>query len=207
MLAMATVRDKSISRISSSCERMSLTRLLHLLKVLKRYLGGEVYLVKTVKGEKVVISRKCVVCKHPQRAEIEKMLLEGHTYKEICERFGLDDSSLQRHFKNHMPRLILDQEQIERLYEKHRVKQIDLAEELFKLIARLEQLYQKLEKLDERFFGEGKKISPHAFVESIGERRQIIQQIRETLLTINELKSEIKTEKDLTELLQRLKQF
>jgi hypothetical protein len=101
----------------------------------------------------------------------------------------------------------MDQEQIQKLYEEHRVKQVDLAEEMFKLISRLEQLYQKLEKLDEKFFGEGKKISPHAYVESIGERRQIIQQIRETLLTINELKTEIKTEKDLTELLQKLKQI
>jgi len=180
-------------------------KLVLLFKILRR--REQVYLVKTLKGDNVVISRKCIICKHPQRAEIEKMLLEGHTYREICEKFGLDDSSLQRHFKNHMPRLVLNQEQIEKLYEKHRVKQIDLAEEMFKLISRLEQLYQKLEKLDEKFFNEGKKISPHAYVESVGERRQIIQQIRETLLTINELKTEIKTEKDLTELLQKLKQI
>ena len=203
------MRDKKIKAYSSNWLMSS--RLIAVFKVLRRLFAEQVYVVKTVKGERVVISRKCVVCKHPQRAEIEKMLLEGHTYKEICERFGLDDSSLQRHFKNHMPRLIMDQEQIQKLYEEHRVKQIDLAEEMFKLIGRLEQLYQKLEKIDEKFFGGGgeekRKVSPHAWIESIGERRQILQQIRETLLVIDQLKSELKTEKDLTELLQKLKQL
>jgi hypothetical protein len=41
----------------------------------------------------------------------------------------------------------------------------------------------------------------------VSERRNILQQIRETLLLIQELKGEIKTEKDISELLQKLKKI
>jgi len=73
--------------------------------------------------------------------------------------------------------------------------------------AKLEELYKNLERLDQKFFvSEGKpKISPHAYIESIQERRSILGQIRETLFTINELKTEIKTKRDLSELLQKLR--
>ena len=173
------------------------------LKIIKR-LFRPLIVVRTLKGE-VIIDRRCKVCTHPQRAEIEKMLLEGRSYDEIREKFGISQATLSRHFKKHMPRLVLDPEELNRLYEEHRVKQIDLQEELLKLIGRLENLFRKLETLD-RLLAEGKKVSWYAYVQSIGERRQILKEIRETMLTINELKSEIKTEKDLSELLQKLRE-
>jgi len=172
-------------------------------KIIKRFFRPLI-IVKTFKGDAVVIDKRCRVCNHPQRSEIEKMLLEGMSYDEIREKFGISQATLSRHFKKHMPRLILDPEELNRLYEEHRVKQVDLAEEMFKLIGRLENLFRKLENLD-KLLEEGKKISWYAYVQSIGERRQILKEIRETMLTINELKSEIKTEKDLSELLQRLR--
>ena len=175
-------------------------------KTFKRFIRPPVLIVRTAKGE-MIIDRGCKICRHQRRAEIEKMLLEGRPYKEIAEAFGNEFSvaSLSRHLRLHMPRLILEPEKLNELYQEHRIKQIDLTDEMFKLIGRLNDLYQKLERLDEKFFGDGKpKVSPHAFVESISERRNIIAQIRETLLTIEELKSEIKTEKDLSELLQKL---
>jgi hypothetical protein len=86
-----------------------------------------------------------------------------------------------------------------------RVKQIDLQEELFRLVDRLNTLFAKLEKMDTLF--EAGKVKAHAYVESVSERRNILQQIRETLLLIQELKGEIKTEKDISELLQKLKKI
>ncbi len=178
-------------------------------RFLRRLLRPPVILVRTLRGD-LIIDRGCKICRHPRRAEIEKMLLEGRTYKEIVEAFNNEFSiaSLSRHLRLHMPRLILDPEKLNQLYQEHRVKQIDLQEELFKLLGRLEELYKKLERLDEKFFvSEGKpKISPHAYIESVQERRNILTQIRETLLKMEELKQEIKTEKDLSELLQKLRE-
>ena len=101
-------------------------------KIIKR-LFRPLIVVRTLKGE-VIIDRRCKVCTHPQRAEIEKMLLEGKSYDEIREKFGISQATLSRHFKKHMPRLVLDPEELNKLYEEHRVKQIDLQEELLKLI-------------------------------------------------------------------------
>ena len=177
-----------------------------LRKALRRLFRPPMLIVKTLRGT-LIIDRGCKICRHPKRHEIEKMLLEGKTYREIKEKYDVSQASLSRHLRNHMPRLILNVEELERLHEEHRIKQIDLQEELFKLLARLEELYKKLERLDQKFFvSEGKpKISPHAYIESVQERRSILAQIRDTLLTINELKTEIKTEKDLSELLQKLR--
>jgi len=82
------------------------------------------------------------------------------------------------------------------------VRQIDLQEEMFRLIDRLNGLFFKLEQFD-RMFSE-KEINPKIYVESISARKNILEQIRKTLLIIQKLKGEIKTEKDLSELLQKL---
>ena len=177
-------------------------------RFIRRLLKPTVIWVKTPKGD-LIIDRGCKICRHPRRAEIEKMLLEGKTYKEIVEAFNNEFSiaSLSRHLRLHMPRLILDPDKLNELYREHRVKQIDLEQELLKQIARLEELYEKLEKIDQRFFTDRPKVSPHAFVESVRERRNILADIRETMIAIRELESEVKTEKDLSELLQRLREM
>ncbi|MEM3449491.1 MAG: hypothetical protein QXP38_11575 [Nitrososphaerota archaeon] len=174
-------------------------------RCLKKLLRPPVIIVKTLRGE-LIVDRGCKVCRHQNRAEIEKMLIEGRPYKEIVDAFNNEFSiaSLSRHLRLHMPRLILEPEKINKLYEEHRIKQVDLTEELFRLLGRLNELYQKLEKIDEKYWAEKTRISTHAYVESITERRNILMQIRETLLTMEELKTEIKTEKDLSELLQKL---
>lgn len=82
------------------------------------------------------------------------------------------------------------------------MRQIDLQEEMFRLIDRLNGLFFKLEQFD-RMFSE-KEINPKIYVESISARKNILEQIRKTLLIIQKLKGEIKTEKDLSELLQKL---
>ena len=177
-------------------------------RFIRRLLKPTVIWVKTPKGD-LIIDRGCKICRHPRRAEIEKMLLEGRTYKEIVEAFNNEFSiaSLSRHLRLHMPRLILDPDKLNELYREHRVKQIDLEQELLKQIAKLEELYEKLERIDQRFFTDRPKVSPHAFVESVRERRNILADIRETMIAIRELESEVKTEKDLSELLQRLREM
>ena len=45
--------------------------------------------------------RRCTVCTHPQRAEIERALTDGGTIRDIARRFRVSRPSLARH-KAHM---------------------------------------------------------------------------------------------------------
>jgi len=177
--------------------------LIKALKKIGRIFLPRVIIAKTLAGETFILDKRCKICTHPQRAEIEKKLVEGVNYEEVAKEYGVSIASISRHLRKHMPKLVMEPEVLQELYEERRVKQIDLQEELLRLVDRLNTLFTKLENFDKKF-DEG-KVKPHAYVESISERRNILQQIRETLLVINELKTELKTEKDISELLQKLK--
>jgi len=178
------------------------------IKGAAKLLRPRAYVIRTVKGVEgsVIVSRRCKICSHSQRAEIEKLLLQGATYEAVSERFGVAVGTISKHFRNHMPRLIMDEEELKQLYERHRVRQIDLAEELYRQIDRLEELYQRLAKVDEKFEA-GKVKSLIGYVDSIAERRNLLKEMREVLLTMEELGEEVKSEKDLSELLRKLKEM
>jgi hypothetical protein len=175
------------------------------LRRIGRIFSPPIIAVKKLTGEAFIVDKRCKVCMHPQRAEIEKMLVEGEKYEDVATKYNLSVAGVGRHLKKHMPRLVLEPEKLQELYQERRVKQVDLQEEMFRLIDKLNALFAKLEKLDILF--EAGKVRAHAYVESVSERRNILQQIRETLLLIQELKGEIKTEKDISELLQKLKKL
>lgn len=53
------------------------------------------------------MGRPCKICKHPQRAEIDRVLVRNESgYRTLAKRFGISASSLYRHLKNHLPELI-----------------------------------------------------------------------------------------------------
>jgi hypothetical protein len=47
--------------------------------------------------------RVCTVCAHPKRHDIDRALVEGSTYRTIADRFGLSETALKRHKKDHLP--------------------------------------------------------------------------------------------------------
>ena len=53
------------------------------------------------------MSRKCFVCSHPKRHEIDKSLVKGKTLREITRSFGIDKSALYRHKQKHLPKQLL----------------------------------------------------------------------------------------------------
>ena len=53
------------------------------------------------------VGRKCSVCSHPERSEIDKALVtRSMSYRNIAERFGVSVGALSRHKANHLPRLV-----------------------------------------------------------------------------------------------------
>ncbi len=52
--------------------------------------------------------RACTICKHPERAEIDRALVHGTPYRNVAERFALSLGSLSRHREGHLPKLLTE---------------------------------------------------------------------------------------------------
>jgi hypothetical protein len=50
-----------------------------------------------------MMPRKCLVCTHSEREEIDKDLVGGLSFRKLSRRFKIDKSSLFRHKRNHLP--------------------------------------------------------------------------------------------------------
>src|SRR5262245_34365945 len=49
------------------------------------------------------MARKCTVCAHPRRHQIEIGLVHGLATQVLADRFGLKRSAIGRHRDNHLP--------------------------------------------------------------------------------------------------------
>lgn len=49
------------------------------------------------------MGRKCTVCTHEKRQQIDKALVTGATHREVSERFRLSPSAVYRHKTGHLP--------------------------------------------------------------------------------------------------------
>src|SRR5258706_6650636 len=59
--------------------------------------------------ECAAVSRYCCACHHPEHAAVDAALL-AHTagYRRIAARFGLKDTSLRRHERDHLAQALRD---------------------------------------------------------------------------------------------------
>ena len=90
----------------------------------------------------IVMARKCTVCAHPQREELDQALVSGQSTSEIIARYStvctIGRMALQRHKERHLPQtLILSKD----------------AEE----VSRSDQLLEKLAKLEQNTLQIGEK--------------------------------------------------
>jgi hypothetical protein len=51
--------------------------------------------------------RKCSICTHPERGEIERRVASGESYRNVAQHFGVSIYSLHRHVTAHMPPEVL----------------------------------------------------------------------------------------------------
>ena len=49
------------------------------------------------------MARRCTVCDHPQREEIDMQLVCGESYRKIADQFSLSFGSIARHKESHIP--------------------------------------------------------------------------------------------------------
>lgn len=54
------------------------------------------------------MGRKCLVCSHPQRKKIDKLLARGdESISELSRKFGVPWDSLKYHYNNHLPKTLV----------------------------------------------------------------------------------------------------
>ena len=78
------------------------------------------------------MSKRCSVCNHPSRAEIDQGLLTGVSYRALAAQYGLSPSALSRHNRHLKQQLLL---------QEHRAVQNALLDHLELLSTRLDRLY------------------------------------------------------------------
>lgn len=59
------------------------------------------------------MARPCTVCRHPERAAIDKALVAGEPFRNLAERFGTSATALHRHKQDHLPALLAKGKQAE----------------------------------------------------------------------------------------------
>jgi hypothetical protein len=53
------------------------------------------------------MAQTCTICKHPGRADIDKALVAGESYRSIAARFSVSESAVFRHRESHIPAAIM----------------------------------------------------------------------------------------------------
>ncbi|MGV8123507.1 MAG: hypothetical protein AB2L14_27455 [Candidatus Xenobiia bacterium LiM19] len=56
--------------------------------------------------------RRCTICDHPKRAEIDQAIINNETYRKIAEQYEITVASLNRHKQSHIPELLSKTQEI-----------------------------------------------------------------------------------------------
>ncbi|MCS7126544.1 MAG: hypothetical protein NZ929_06530 [Aigarchaeota archaeon] len=173
-----------------------------------RNIISRTYLVKNLKGDIMIISSSCKICSHIERARIDrKMIFFNVLLSKVAETYNISLEDLVKHYVKHVVKVGGDTGILSSIFRKRFVRYVDLQEELLKLIDRLNALFKMLEKFDEGSLDILKtKPTPRDYIASIDKRRKIIEEIRKTLSIINKIRDGVKDEKDVSDLLRKLRE-
>ena len=50
--------------------------------------------------------RRCTVCAHPQREEIDRAIARGESYRKISQRYSVSVPAVHRHAQSHLPQQV-----------------------------------------------------------------------------------------------------
>ena len=85
--------------------------------------------------------RKCSICCHPQREEIDKQLLCRVSYRDIARQFGVSKDALGRHHESHISEVLAKAHGV-----KEEVRADSILQEVKDLKAKALSLLEKAEK-------------------------------------------------------------
>lgn len=85
--------------------------------------------------------RARTICSHSGRPEIDQALVDGVTYRMIADRFGLSETALKRHKKEHLPAHVAKAKEAEQVADAD-----DLLQQIKALRNRAISILQKAER-------------------------------------------------------------
>jgi len=87
--------------------------------------------------------RVCTVCNHPERERIDKLLIEGESFRNIAERFSLSATSVYRH-KSHLNGTLLKAKEVKEIAQAD-----NLMEQITNLQSRALNILSKTEEAED----------------------------------------------------------
>jgi hypothetical protein len=115
--------------------------------------------------------RRCTVCTHTSREEIEAELIEGKEFREMAARFSLSSAALFRHRRGHLP---------ERLVKAREAAEISRAEGL---VGQLEALQAKAKQILEKAESDGDLRTALAGVKELSRLIELVAKMTREQLT------------------------
>jgi len=104
--------------------------------------------VVPVKEIKSVMPMTCKVCGHKKRLEIDRLLLEGQSLRDIARRTGTTAFSLQRHKAEHLARSLV---------KAHEAREVARADSLLDDVRKAEGRAERLLEVAEDILGEARE--------------------------------------------------
>ena len=112
------------------------------------------------KNEGVNMTQVCTICNHPERLQIDRMIVKGKSHQKIAREFGVDSQAVRRHGENHLSH------QLVKAYE-----QKDMAENM-DLLNRIDKILYKAENIFDRNYEQRKD---GLALKALSEQRQTIE--------------------------------
>jgi len=82
--------------------------------------------------------RVCIICNHPNRLDIDRLLVQGHGYQKIANIYGVSWQSVRNHAQGHLSR------QLVQAYEKKsEAWAMDLLDHLRDIVNKAEAIFQR----------------------------------------------------------------
>ena len=85
--------------------------------------------------------RKCSICTHPDRGEIEAAILNGTSFRNITKRYGMSIGAISRHQNDHMNNAIAEVAK-----ETRRMSAESLLDQIQSAFDRIEAITRRAEK-------------------------------------------------------------
>jgi hypothetical protein len=127
--------------------------------------------------------RSCTVCSHAERSAIDRALVDGESFRNIAERFGLSATAIFRHKADHLPAHLVDAQDAADAADAD-----DLLEQARKRQARAERLVSIAEGLIGRALQGG---NVRTAVSGVQAATSASREVRECLTLLAKLRGEL----------------
>lgn len=101
--------------------------------------------------------RRCTVCIHPQRDEIERAIARGESYRSIAHQYSVSHTAIIRHARAHLPQPV------------QAAVQAEMVEHGASILSQVRELNQKARQLLEEAAAKGRYTGAAAFLKEARE--------------------------------------